>query len=116
MKRRLSYITICVIVIICIGAGVFVYNQIAGIQLHGRTYPRPEVRAEDQGNVVHINIPCATLTPYADYRDFLTPGSQLPRLMINPVRGYPTPPPAVFETIIPPAEATLVFDNSDGCQ
>ncbi len=71
-------------------------------------------------NVVHILIPCATLTPYQDYRDFMTPGSAFSSaggtVRGYPAPGYPTSVPGFNETVIPPAEATLVFDRSEGCE
>lgn len=76
----------------------------------------PHVFADRDGNVVHVDIPCATMTPYQDYRDFMEPGQSGERLIGPLVAGQPTKVPAPFEVLIQPAEATLVFDNSEGCQ
>lgn len=77
-------------------------------------------------NVVIMNVttvkvvaPCATLTPFVDYRDFMQPG----RLVMGgdyAIRGHPMPgyadqaiPPGV--TLIPPEKATIIFADSTNC-
>lgn len=66
------------------------------------------------GHTVHILTPCATLTPFTDYRDFMARGMTVSSAY-GVLRGYGgryVNPDAV----LPPAEATLVFDNSAGCE
>lgn len=113
MKRKPAHRWILVIFSLMLTSAACKWQPI--LAPHSRLREPPGV-VPGNGNVVHIRIPCATLTPYQDYRDFMTPGSSIDGLRGHPVPGYPTQPPGVNETIIPPAEATLVFDHSEGCQ
>ena len=61
-----------------------------------RAMPGIVVDSQDP-TTIHILAICATLTPFADYREFMVPGQY------------------VTETLVPPAEATLVFSNSGNC-
>lgn len=66
------------------------------------------------GHTVHILTPYATLTPFTDYRDFMARGMTVSSAY-GVLRGhggrYVDP-----DAVLPPAEATLVFDNSTGCE
>lgn len=87
-----------------------------------RTHKAPPAPISLEGTNVHVLIPCATLTPFADYRDFMDPGSVLYGDFI--LKGHPTGEPfptmPAFEgappQILPPTQATLVFDNLEGCE
>lgn len=71
------------------------------------------------GTTVKVVIPCATLTPFVDYRDFMKPGR---RVMAGDyaIRGHPLPgyaeqeiPPGI--TLIPPEKATIIFADPTNC-
>ena len=117
MKSRFS--NLLAIMVLSLSLALIGCNLLLQPGPNGNPREPSSIMADEQG-IVHILIPCATLTPYQDYRDFMTPGSIRGSgdyvLRGHPLPSYPTPQVGVGETVLPPEEATLVFDNSEGCE